>query len=316
MKNRFLWAVALLLPCLFLFLTCDEDIPADTVETSDVTDITMNSATLYGRVDPYYLGNGATVGFILSTSPNPSLTNGEDLRAMEIDPKNRFFVEVKGLKAETTYYFKAYLNTGTYKTGEVKSFTTNKAELIAVDLGLSVKWGSCNLGAALPEDYGDRYAWGELEPKKSYSWDNYRLCKDGNEYSLTKYNTSTNRGPVDNKVVLESSDDVARKLLGGTWRVPTKEEQEELIKNCLWTWAGNGYKVTSKTNGKSIFLPTPGRQYHDSIEYPQAGFYWSSTLYQKYSYCCDSWLFYMDADEVEMIGNQRFNGLSIRPVME
>ena len=304
---------ALLLPCFLVFTTCgDDDIPADTVETSDVTDITMTSATLYGRVDPYYMANGATVGFILSTSPNPSLSNGQDLRAMEIDPKNRFFVEVKDLEMGTTYYFKAYLNTGTYKTGLVKEFTT---EDLAVDLGLSVKWASCNLGAKAPEESGDFFAWGETEPKNKFSWSTYKW----GDWPCSKYNKK------DKKQVLDSEDDAAHVILGGKWRMPTTQEQEELRDECLWQWTSlngvTGYKITSKKNGKSIFLPAAGYRIHDYYKLSgEAGRYWSAvTEDNEDAYAANN--LQIDSDGVYVGYNgywsqswPRDEGLSIRPV--
>ena len=289
---------ALLLPCFLVFTTCgDDDIPADTVETSDVTDITMTSATLYGRVDPYYMANGATVGFILSTSPNPSLSNGQDLRAMEIDPKNRFFVEVKDLEMGTTYYFKAYLNTGTYKTGLVKEFTT---EDLAVDLGLGVKWASCNLGAKAPEEYGDYFAWGETEPKESYHRNAYKWW-DGKKYTL------------DGR--LSKENDAASKKLGGNWRMPTMPEFRELLFECRWEWTSRngvkGYKVSGK-NGNSIFLPAAGEKWYDEIKYTEeCGYYWTS---DSAAYIGSSDSIYLDGDIAEDTSNSAYYGFSIRPV--
>jgi hypothetical protein len=62
-----------------------------------------------------------------------------------------------------------------------------RVNLEYVDLGLSVKWATCNVGADKPEDYGDYYAWGELEPKESYTWENYRYFDPSTEDSVSKY---------------------------------------------------------------------------------------------------------------------------------
>ena len=127
-----------------------------------------------------------------------------------------------------------------------------------VDLGLSVKWATCNMGASSPEEYGDYYAWGETETKSTYDWNTYKWCK-GSENTLTKYCTDSDYGTVDNKTVLDPEDDVAHVKWGGNWRMPTDAEIEELRENCIWKWTTqngkNGYKVTSKKNGNSIFLP-------------------------------------------------------------
>ena len=132
-----------------------------------------------------------------------------------------------------------------------------------VDLGLSVKWATCNVGATTPEEYGDYFAWGETETKDTYDWSTYKYC-NGTEDSMTKYCTNSNNGTVDNKTTLELTDDAAHVNWGGSWRMPTKAEQEELMdtNNCTWEWIArngvNGYKVTSKKNGNFIFLPAAG----------------------------------------------------------
>ncbi|MBQ5370375.1 MAG: T9SS C-terminal target domain-containing protein, partial [Bacteroidaceae bacterium] len=116
-----------------------------------------------------------------------------------------------------------------------------------VDLGLSVKWATCNVGADSPEDYGDYFAWGETSPKSTYDWSTYKWCKGAYD-NLTKYNTNSGFGTVDNKNQLDLSDDAARANWGGSWRMPTDEEFIELGEKCSWkrtTQNGvKGYKVT------------------------------------------------------------------------
>ncbi|MBR5678842.1 MAG: leucine-rich repeat protein, partial [Paludibacteraceae bacterium] len=129
-----------------------------------------------------------------------------------------------------------------------------------VDLGLSVKWATFNLGASSPTGSGNSYAWGETQPKSSYSWENYKWCK-GTENTLTKYcydSTYGNEGYTDAKSTLDLADDAAAANLGGSWRMPTVDEYLELrnTSNCDWTWNENyqdsgvsGYVVTSKKEG-------------------------------------------------------------------
>ncbi len=163
-----------------------------------------------------------------------------------------------------------------------------------VDMGLSVKWATCNVGANAPEDYGDYFAWGETSPKNIYSWYNlkYSLWLE-NQIKFSKYVTIHNvgnesfriedYGPVDHKAVLEPEDDAARVNWGGSWRMPTKAEFEELIEKCTWTWTTlngkNGYKIMSKVNGNSIFLPAAGLPGDtESNRAGSDGTYWSSSL--------------------------------------
>ena len=130
-----------------------------------------------------------------------------------------------------------------------------------VDLGLSVKWATCNVGASRPEGYGNYYAWGETSTKSNYSWSYYKWCKNS-AYTLTKYCKSSGYGQTDGKTQLEESDDVAYSTWKGSWRMPTIAELNELINNCIWSQDSvngvEGYTIKSKKNGMSIFLPLSG----------------------------------------------------------
>ena len=199
-----------------------------------------------------------------------------------------------------------------------------------VDLGLSVKWATCNVGAENCYDYGDYFAWGETEGynsgKTSFDWSTYKYC-NGSYNSMTKYCISSTYGTVDNKTILEAADDAATANWGSDWRMPTYDEFNELYStsNCSWTWyaAGNtnfngvaGYKVQSKKTGytdKYIFLPAAG--YHDSSSLVSAGYigyYWSSSLNEGYSSNARNMYFYSNYHYVG--GNVRYNGQSVRPV--
>ena len=187
-----------------------------------------------------------------------------------------------------------------------------------VDLGLSVKWATCNVGASKPEEYGDYFAWGETTPKSTYDWSTYKYC-NGTLDSLTKYNTKSSYGTVDNKTTLELSDDAARANWGGSWRIPTKAEQDELRENCTWkrtTQDGvKGYKVTSKINGKSIFLPAAGSRFGSSLlSVGSYGVYWSSSLDTDIPYY--AWSVYFYSDNVSRNGYNRSYGFSVRPVCQ
>ena len=123
-----------------------------------------------------------------------------------------------------------------------------------VDLGLSVKWATTNVGAETPEQYGDYFAWGETEPKEVYDWSTYKWC-DRTENNMTKYNAT------DGLTTLLPEDDAATVNWGGEWRMPTKEELAELRLSCTWEPATiNGVKGAKVTgpNGNSIFIPLGG----------------------------------------------------------
>ncbi len=166
-----------------------------------------------------------------------------------------------------------------------KNYVPAPANVQAVDLGLSVKWASCNVGAVIPEGFGNYYAWGEVLPKEDYSWSTYKYTC-GSQYSLTKYcNNSSygNDGFTDTKTTLDLENDAAYVNWGGAWRMPTDDEWEELLNNCKWTWTTkngvNGYWVMSKTNSNSIFLPAAGCRHNASLgSVGVSGLYWSASL--------------------------------------
>ena len=187
-----------------------------------------------------------------------------------------------------------------------------------VDLGLSVKWATCNVGASKPEEYGDYFTWGETKPKSTYSYNTNKWNKGGNGY--TKYcfdYRSGYNGFVDNKRTLDLSDDAARANWGGSWRMPTMEEQCYLFLCCSWEWTTQngvkGYKVTSRNNGNSIFLPAAGYRYDSSLkEAGSLGYYWSNGLIRRFSSRAYCMCFY--SSNVESGDELRFFGLTVRPV--
>ena len=170
-----------------------------------------------------------------------------------------------------------------------------------VDLGLSVKWATCNVGASSPEDYGGYYAWGETEEKE--------------EYNGRDYKTYMNRGIN----IAGTEYDVAHVKWGGNWRMPTYAEQDELLEKCKWKWTTvngvKGYKVTSKKNGNSIFLPAAG--YRNGTEVDDrgsCGYYWSSSLYSSFCiYACR--LYFCRGDRGWDDGGCCF-GFPVRPVCD
>ena len=185
-----------------------------------------------------------------------------------------------------------------------------------VDLGLSVKWATCNIGATKPEGYGHYFAWGETLSKTTYEWSNYKWC-NGTGDVMTKYCLSSEYGQVDNKESIELSDDAARASWGGDWRIPTETELEELRVKCTWEWTTkngvNGYKVTSKINGKSIFLPAAGYSSNENLlEAGVSGNYWSNKLIATNSRMAS--YVYLQSAQTKMNEGVRRCGQSIRAV--
>ena len=294
------------------------------VTTQDATNIEYSTATLNGTLSVTSI-EVLTKEVWFLYSENATTIDALKLTGTKVSSSlsgNGFSASLSGLKYETTYYYVACAkvhNRVVY--GAAVSFKTLPApKPTAVDMGLSVKWGSFNIGATSPEEYGDYYAWGETTTKSTYNWSTYTLCQ-GSNTTMTKYCTSSSYGIVDNKTILEKTDDVAAQKLGGNWRMPTDAEWTELrnTSNCTWTWTTensvNGYRVTSKKTGNSIFLPAAGYRNEDNLyDAGSFGYYWSSSLNADSS--GSAWDVYFFSSLVYRYGGNRYFGLSVRPVSE
>ncbi len=167
-----------------------------------------------------------------------------------------------------------------------------------VDLGLpsGLLWVTCNVGANAPEDYGDYFAWGETQPKDAYYPANYT-------YS-------------DNPAILPSDHDAATANWGDGWRMPTKEEWQELYNNTTVTWTQqNGVygRLFTATNGNSLFLPAAGIRWDDGLYYAGIyGYYWSSSLNS--DYLGRAWSFYFNSGGTDVVDYGRYEGRSVRAV--
>lgn len=221
-----------------------------------------------------------------------------------------------------------------WKTANCYVTVKKESSIEAVDLGLpsGLKWASCNLGAAKPEEYGNHYAWGETEPYYSslspliwkdgkssgYSWASYKWCK-GTEHTLTKYCFDSSygyNGFIDNKNSLDLEADVAHVTLGGSWRIPTKDNLDELRTQCTWTWTTmNGVKGMEVVgpNGNSIFLPANGGYPRPDLSEPGVrDYYWSTSLSYRPD-CGMSFIIYQEGTKWYSLYG-RCSGQAIRPV--
>ena len=172
-----------------------------------------------------------------------------------------------------------------------------------VDLGLpsGLKWATCNVGATTPEDYGNYYAWGETTTKSEYSEEN----------SLTY-------GRDMDDISGNVNYDAATANWGGSWRMPTRAEMEELIDNCSWTWTTqngvNGMRATG-TNGNSIFLPAAGGCKGSSpYDVGECGYYWSSWPGTNFNDYALYLAFGSDGRKLNL--GQRYIGFRVRPVID
>lgn len=179
---------------------------------------------------------------------------------------------------------------------------TDTSKVESIDLGLGVKWATCNVGVSTPYDYGDKLSWGEIYPKQYYNWNTYIYCKNGNWYGGMIYIGSD---------ISETEYDVAHEMWGGNWRMPTNEEAEDLINNCKWEWTSyngtSGMKVTGY-NGNSIFLPSNN---NNSV----TGTYWTSTQ-GEYSHSAIA-LNFDNTKNLYLGGSaNKYLGMFVRPVTQ
>ena len=192
---------------------------------------------------------------------------------------------------------------------EYDIFRGDETHMYAVDLGLSVKWACCNIGAEIPEEYGSYYAWGDPEEKDSCAWSVYKW-HDNNINEITKYNDE------DGKRVLDPSDDIAQIMWGEDWRMPTQAEIQELMECCEWEWTSvngvYGYEVSG--NGNSIFLPAAGYRSGTSLDTAAGcyGTFWSSTPYNGSN---AKYFYFYSSRHYESVCNRSY-GRTVRPVLE
>ena len=177
-----------------------------------------------------------------------------------------------------------------------------------VDLGLpsGVKWATCNVGAETPEEYGNYYAWGETSPKAEYSWEN-----------------SVTYGEQMSDISGNAQYDSATANWGGSWRMPTEDEMQELVFYCEWEWTQVNGVYGSKVigpNGSCIFLPAAGfRDWTSLFTDGDYGNYWSSTPYDIYDDYVDYYAYgrlFLDGSVGASWRYVRYNGLTVRPLTE
>lgn len=268
-----------------------------TVTTLTPQDITETTALCGGEVS---VSQGASVdelGVCWSTSSNPSASGTHYSTTNWTAP---FKCSLMGLEPNTVYHVRAYaLRESEYFYGEDKSFKTmennngggdgsgsyNGHDYIDLGLPSGTMWASCNVGADTPEAYGDYFAWGETQPKTTYTWATYQYC-NGENNQLTKYCNMASfgyNGFTDPYTVLRSDDDAATANWGDRFSTPTNAQWQELWANTTNEWTTrngvNGRLIKAKNSNNSIFLPAGGYYWIETLNRVGAdGNYWSSSL--------------------------------------
>ena len=312
------------------------------IATLGADEVSIGKAMFSGRVSGL---SGVALDFEcgIEYSTDELFSNEYSIR-QKVDKKyteDSFSITVSGVLPGKKYYYRAYyFNQQLIYYGEVKCFTFDWPAIqpngdYAVDLGLSVKWATCNVGAATPEGYGDYFAWGDTATRykpgyaqsqspewkegkeNSYNWPSYKYS-NGSSNILTKYCSKNDYGNIDSYTTLLPVDDVAHYKWGGYWRMPTKAEFQELLDSCdceFITQNGvKGLKVTSrKDSSQSIFLPTAGYRIGTKLNgVGSNGDYWSSSLNTDNPY--NAWYLYFYSGNHYTSSYERYSGQSVRPV--
>ena len=273
------------------------------------TSATMNVAT--GEVTPKETSSVDSISLnnVKTTESNKTLT----LYLAVLPTTTGDLTLTAKTSADRSYT--ATLKGKTFKAGRAYRFTTSTKYIpisgyengyAYVNLGLSVKWATMNVGATSVADYGKYYAWGETKgygeedqsnarnyvsagsyTKNSYYWDTYKWSNDDGGNSFSKYTASS-------KNTLDAEDDAATQNWGGAWRMPTSAERDELVNNCYWVWTSSyngsgvaGYIVyvakSSSDKGKAVTSgnsPSGDYSLSDShIFLPAAGCHYRSSFY-------------------------------------
>ena len=302
--------------------------------TAEASIIQCNSAKISGSLIVQSEGSfskSAVLYYSKTEKTSDGLKSNGKRKTLTLGADGSYSAVISSLSSSTLYNFVVVAKVDDVEfVSTIGNFTTPAPpEPSLVDLGLSVKWASCNLGASKPTEYGGYYQWAGTKDVSATSiyldWNNCPYHTGSDIYSgWTKYNTKSSYGTVDNKTVLEPMDDVASVALGGKWRIPTDEEWTELrnTNNCSWTWTTidgvNGYKVQSKKPGYTdnwIFLPAAGYRNDGSLNgVGSVGDYWSSSLYTDYPYNAYYMSFF--SGYFSRGSSSRYNGRSVRPVSE
>lgn len=210
-----------------------------------------------------------------------------------------------------------------FESGKAYSYTitTTKPDdpedfdYVDLELPSGLKWATCNLGASVPEESGYYFAWGETEPKNTYTTATYKWY-DATSKKYTKYCTASANGTVDNRTMLDANDDAAFANCGAPWRMPTISDVNELIEVCDWRWTGSGWKVIGP-NGNSIFFPLSGRYKQTGLTDKSSGFLWLSNLGTTDN-CANhlnlNWFGSIPEYQIVDDYSYRYYGMQIRPV--
>ena len=313
-----------------ILLACEPKPELPTVITNSVDEVTSTSAFCIGEIVCDCTDDIITQGFCWSTEQNPTLEDNTieggfmTLEAMPDVDGIYFEATLTGLTAATEYYVRAYAtNSEGVAYGDNFRFVTleeipedpyNGHEYVDMGFPSGVKWATCNVGATTPDGYGEHYAWGEIETKEEYTWQNGNCLTYGKKLDDISGNPEY---------------DVATAKWGEKWRMPRLQDMYELIAQSDWIWAKvngvNGWNVVSKINGNHIFLPAAGFMNTIAATYQGTegvldqnkwGYYWISTPYDDEQIDKEACDFVLSSGGYQTQVGLRYSGFSIRPVTD
>ena len=315
-----------------------EQMGNELVQFYPATDIYSLGATLYNMLTGITPLSATLLasGEELDEMPNTiSLKTRQTIEiSMQLNRKKRpqsideflKLLDIEGAKTQNSINTNTQLQTENEETVVIESVTRdnkiNGHEYVDLGLPSGLKWATCNVGADKPEDYGNYYAWGEVNTKKDYTEATYDFCHEKNETGLWSFGYGSKKVKVYDDLgrnISETRYDAARTNWGSTWRMPTKDELEELKKKCTWKWIEqngvNGYKVTGP-NGNCIFLPAAGYRYGASLSnVGLGGYYWGATPGDSINGSGAYDLYFGSGFESVYYSNRDY-GRSVRPVSE
>ena len=256
-------------------------------------------------------GNQGTVNITSGSGSYSAASSDKDVAIATVSGST---VQVTAVAAGTSTVTVTDTKTGktaaiavTVRAGQTASLCPDDHHPHLIDLGLpsGTKWACCNVGATTPEGYGGYYAWGETKEKKTYNWSTYTHC-DGSW--TTCYDLGSD--------IAGTKYDVAHVKWGGSWMMPSRDQQVELLNNCSSEWTtvkGIDGIIFTGANGVSIFLPAAGDRWGGDLNSVGiGGYYWASTQNPSYSY--DAGSLYFDTGYLDWVSYNRNKGQSVRPV--
>ena len=308
-----------------------------------VTVARVSDGNITTNEDADFQNKQAIVKFMLTYNDAPStsfktsqlivVADGNTYTITPEQSTNILYLAIPGINKKSIRLYsngRTYTKTDvSFKNGQYYAITvkmkspSTPSGVEAIDLGLpsGTLWANMNIGASTPEEYGDYFSWGEVVPKSNYDYSTYKYC-NGSYDTMTKYCTDPSVGNVDNLTSLDSFDDAAYMNWGNNWRMPTKDQIQELIDYTNNEWISdyngtgiNGFKY-SKINDASIyiFIPAAGMRHESGLYFNGVcGRYWSSSVFEYGSSNA-----YINNFE-ESIGAHRYahdraSGFPVRPV--